>query len=260
MGRGFGELIRPVAFDGMCPEWHTLPRNSWYLAASITDLKNIARYHGNGLANPPQPVRGLVWHCPGRPVASCKGQCKVQGLRNRIRMILNKHNDPVQVFYSEKWKRHIRPGGPQNLPDTGAVVFGLNFSWPHRWGEKGDADLEQWDYSVDLTDEDADEEMIDAPDITVSGSASSSSPDPLHNSTLSGLSPHSDSTAATSLFLNSGTSRAQIPEVLEPQLSDMGSQIRPQPSFSSEGSTRRLRKETRRVKRRLDPDENDSHR
>ncbi|KAJ5552462.1 hypothetical protein N7494_001840 [Penicillium frequentans] len=34
-GRGFGELIRPVEFDRMCPGWKSLPTQKYYLAASV---------------------------------------------------------------------------------------------------------------------------------------------------------------------------------------------------------------------------------
>lgn len=34
-GRGFGDLIRPVEFEGMCPSRRSLPTQKYYLSASV---------------------------------------------------------------------------------------------------------------------------------------------------------------------------------------------------------------------------------
>ncbi|OXV07933.1 hypothetical protein Egran_04303 [Elaphomyces granulatus] len=34
-GRGFGDIIRPIEFDGMCPNWRSLPTRKYYLAANL---------------------------------------------------------------------------------------------------------------------------------------------------------------------------------------------------------------------------------
>jgi hypothetical protein len=60
-GREFGDIIRPaVEVDGRCPEWETLPRHRYYLAASIYDVRNITKDFGNPWTDPPEPVRGLI--------------------------------------------------------------------------------------------------------------------------------------------------------------------------------------------------------
>ncbi|KAI9662604.1 MAG: hypothetical protein M1821_008771 [Bathelium mastoideum] len=40
-GHGFGDIIRPIEFNGMCTQWKSLPRNEYYLAASVFDLRKI---------------------------------------------------------------------------------------------------------------------------------------------------------------------------------------------------------------------------
>ncbi|KAK3319617.1 hypothetical protein B0T19DRAFT_269661 [Cercophora scortea] len=62
-GRGFGEILQPVEFRGMCPVWKTLPADKYYMAASVSDMNNITKKFGSALSTPPQPVHDLHWHC-----------------------------------------------------------------------------------------------------------------------------------------------------------------------------------------------------
>lgn len=95
-GRRFGDIIQPIEFDGMCPQWKSLPTQKYYLAASVFDLNNITENFGNKWANPPRLVHDLLWHCPGDLVAPCR--CQQCGPRQIIRTFKPHHN-PVQVFY-----------------------------------------------------------------------------------------------------------------------------------------------------------------
>jgi hypothetical protein len=47
LGRGFGAIMQPTPFEGMCPRWSSLPSDNFYLAASTYDLKNITMEFGN---------------------------------------------------------------------------------------------------------------------------------------------------------------------------------------------------------------------
>lgn len=119
-GKGFGEIIKPEPFEGMCPNWWSLPKAKYYLAVSGVDLENVK-------FNP----RQLVWHSPASPIASCP----CQGRSTLLPKLGGSHHDPVQVFYP-KMSRLIRA---INTPDMatihteGAYVFGYNITWPYRW-------------------------------------------------------------------------------------------------------------------------------
>lgn len=64
MGKGFGQLIRPARCDGVCEEWQSVKTGRYYMAASVYDLKDIAR--GNALK-----LSGLLWHSPENALAEC---------------------------------------------------------------------------------------------------------------------------------------------------------------------------------------------
>lgn len=137
-GHGFGDIIRPIEFDGMC-----LPTRKYYLAASVSDLKKIMGKFGDEWASPLKPVQDLLWHCPGDLVAPCQGQgC---GARQMIRGAFRRHHDPVQVFWPRRSSLIFTIRGPDRLEDSGAVVFGHNIAWKYRWRENGHEDLEEGD-------------------------------------------------------------------------------------------------------------------
>ncbi|KAN0078700.1 hypothetical protein V8E54_005213 [Elaphomyces granulatus] len=137
-GRGFGDIIRPIEFDGMCTNWRSLPTRKYYLAASVFDLKKIMEKFGNA-------VQDLLWHCPGDLVAPCP--CQGRGVRQMIcGAFRGPHIDPVQVFWP-RMSRLIRPAirGPARLEDGGAIAFGHNIAWKYHWRENGHEDLEEGD-------------------------------------------------------------------------------------------------------------------
>jgi len=142
-GRGFGDIIQPIEFDGMCPHWRSLPTQKYYLAASVFDLKNIMKKFGDERANPLKPVHDLLWHCPRGLIASC--QCQGHGARQTNRGAFRRHHDPVQVFYPIRSHLILPIRGPDKLEDGGAIVFGHNVAWGYRWRENGHEDLEEGD-------------------------------------------------------------------------------------------------------------------
>ncbi|KAF2494968.1 hypothetical protein BU16DRAFT_462498 [Lophium mytilinum] len=201
LGRGFGDIIKPTEFPGMCPRWNSLPPARYYLAASVVDLKEIMSEFGSKWLDPPEPVHGLVWHCPGDVVATC--QCS----GGRFRRLFKNHNDPVQVFYPRKWHQSLCLGEPGRLADAGAVVFGHNIGWKYRWKEDGNDDLEECHDPVDLP-EDEDQEW---PTLVDSSAESSVLAD--KQSVSSGVSQNyknSERTTATSFSTGSDTHSPQL--------------------------------------------------
>ncbi|CZR60699.1 uncharacterized protein PAC_10595 [Phialocephala subalpina] len=141
-GRGFGDIIRPIEFKGMCPNWQSLPTQKYYLAASVFDLEKIMKKFGDIRADPVRLCSSLVWHCPGDIVSPCR--CQAHGIGQVFRKASSRHHDPVQVLYP-RMSRLIKPRGPERLEGGGAIVFGHNFHWGYRWKEDGNEDLEEGD-------------------------------------------------------------------------------------------------------------------
>lgn len=149
LGCGFGDLIKPAGSPELCPDWQTLPKGQYYLAAHISDLRDIFDEFGSGRDDPPfrRPIHGLNWHCAGdAPTSSCQ-QCQLQRHTRRRKGKEIKHtHDPVQTFYPDWSKlltcKEIR--SPDDLGpeyDNGVVIFGHNFKWPFYWGEMGRTEL-----------------------------------------------------------------------------------------------------------------------
>ncbi|KAI9783934.1 MAG: hypothetical protein M1839_002879 [Geoglossum umbratile] len=138
LGCGFGHIIRPFEFDGMCPRWKELPPRKYYLAASGLDLNKIIKAFGSKGSELLEPVDGLLWHCPKPLLARCDCQGH-QELTNHT----TRHHDPVQVFYPKRSHIFTRPRRPEGLGNRGVVVFGHNVSWPYRWKESGNRDAEE---------------------------------------------------------------------------------------------------------------------
>jgi hypothetical protein len=159
IGSGFGEMIRPTEFDGMCPNWKALPAQRYYLAATVFDLENVikTKKFGGSLEQPIKVVRDLLWHSPQETVAPCPCDSGPgpQGCLAGFRQ----HHDPVQVFYPTALKPILPIRGPDKLHSAGAIVFGHHINWRLRWKEKGDEHVEQGEpppllavtYELDVT-------------------------------------------------------------------------------------------------------------
>lgn len=144
IGSGFGEMIRPVEFDGMCPNWKTLPTQKYYLAATVFDLENIikTKKFGGSLEEPIKLVRDLLWHSPQETVAPCP--CSSGSVRQEYPLGVSHHHDPVQVCHSTTWKSTLRIKGP-DLHSAGAIVFGHPIKGKFCWKKLGDEHVEQSD-------------------------------------------------------------------------------------------------------------------
>lgn len=164
VGSGFGEMIRPTEFNGMCPDWKALPVGKHYLAATVFDLKNIigtAKF-GGSLGNPIKAVRGLLWHTPQDMVASCP--CHSGS---------NHHHDPVQVLYPTVVKQIFPIRSPAKLHPAGAVVFGCSTKWRLYWKNQG-SDLAQLD-GLPSSSEAASTSELDANESRITNSHADSS-------------------------------------------------------------------------------------
>jgi len=146
-GRGFGDIIQPLNFDGMCSNWRSLPTQKYYLGASVVDLKKIMGKFGNMEAGYLSPVEGLLWHCPGDLIAPCS-RCQGHRVRHLIQRVFREHYNPVQVFVP-RWTRQLfaikAPSQLEELRDNGAVVFGHNFLWGYHWTKDGRRGLDKGD-------------------------------------------------------------------------------------------------------------------
>jgi hypothetical protein len=247
LGCRFGDIIRPIAFRGMCPEWTSLPPDNYYLAVSAVDLKNITQRFGTTRTSPPQPVHGLVWHCPEDIVASCNGQCRGRGLFKRIRKIWKPHSDPVQVFYPKRMHEFLRLGGPEKIHSDGAVVFGHNFSWKYRWRADAAHDIEECDDAT--CSPDGEDAVMDDPLVYDSGSEPSTK---ANGSSVAGQSStqargSSSLTPPTSIFVDSNAIFPRSPSSVNADLADSTINLPRQSERQFSPKTRHLRREKRRL-------------
>jgi hypothetical protein len=141
VGRGFGDIIKPIKFEGMCPNWQYLPKKKYYLGASVFDLKKIMEEFGDMWAQPLRISHNLLWHCPGDIIAACR--CQKHGLKQVLCKMTRSHHDPVQVLIPQLSRLILDIRGPTKLEEGSAVVFGHSLEWKYRWKEKGDEYLEE---------------------------------------------------------------------------------------------------------------------
>lgn len=140
LGCGFGNIIQPMKFDGMCPNWRSLPTKKYYLGTSVFDLKNIMKKFGDMSMNSVRICHDLLWHCPGDIIAPC--WCQKHSMGQMIRKTFKQHHDPVQVLYPKRSRLILPIRGPDKLENGGAVAFGHSIEWGYRWRENGNEDLE----------------------------------------------------------------------------------------------------------------------
>lgn len=238
LGRGFGKIIQPIRFDGMCPRWNSLPPDMYYLAASAYDLKKIMTIFGNEWARPPETVHGLVWHCPGDVVEHC--QCQSHGFSGRLRKVFKQHHNPVQVFYPRNWHQYLRLGGPDRLADAGAIVFGHNVEWKYCWKEDGDEDLEECHDPLHVL---SNEGQIITESIGFSFRSSTRADSLSVASRGSQSHESSENTPSTSLFADSNVNSALAQTSVKPELSYSSIELLIQGEMQGQRRPRQLRRE-----------------
>jgi nucleoside phosphorylase len=111
-GHGFGELIQPEDPGHACVRWARMPKQQYYLAAMISDLKNIMRSE----EHPEMLSDGFIWHSPDQTFASCHCTTSAD----------EKHADPVQVLLSSKHLDMCPKKEQILMHHLGAVIFGHN--------------------------------------------------------------------------------------------------------------------------------------
>ncbi|KAI0400201.1 hypothetical protein F4802DRAFT_507666 [Xylaria palmicola] len=117
-GKGFGDIIEPIK---VCPLWHTVPRDKYYLAASVSDLNIIQEREQ---VRPPAIVSELEWLSPSPPFAPCPGLCSPQNGHDLVQVLrprtsVTRLPRPFQKKYP----------GPGKLKHSGAIIFGDDPKW-----------------------------------------------------------------------------------------------------------------------------------
>ena len=128
-GRGFGDLIRPKrTAANNCSRWSSLPTGRYYLAACISDLKEIIEKEGDPTSNPMHLCDSILWYMKNATFQPCP--CTSDST--------SKHHDPVQALFPSKFETMLRKKSQINLKDRGAVIFGHNKNLHWHWRDSGD--------------------------------------------------------------------------------------------------------------------------
>ncbi|ETS81700.1 hypothetical protein PFICI_06702 [Pestalotiopsis fici W106-1] len=120
-GRDFGEIILPST-KSQCKKWARLPKDKFYLAASISNLEPILEADASQvIPNPTGLGESLIWFNPSTS-SSTLCQC---GWGNC---------DPVQTLLPNSFLERI-PSTDASIPfdRSGAVIFGQNLTMPWFW-------------------------------------------------------------------------------------------------------------------------------
>lgn len=134
VGRGFGELIQPkpqqqTRSTTACPRWRQLPTGRYYLAACLSDIKDIVDNDGDVTSNPMRLCENVLWHMKQAAFQPCP--CTRDD-------ISSKHHDPVQALFPSKFSSMLRKKPQMRLQDRGAVIFGHNVNLHWHWKDSGD--------------------------------------------------------------------------------------------------------------------------
>jgi len=135
-GRGFGELLAPATESGQtaCSSWNTVPKENYYLCASVADLRDIiGEFGGDMSTNPIVIAPELIWQNPSRN--SPFEQCPCTGQPEPS------HYFPVQQIVPSKLQRALPSKGSLELDgcDHGAVIFGQWSCFQWIWPDSGHA-------------------------------------------------------------------------------------------------------------------------
>jgi len=136
LGRGFGELLEPRhGFQGKpsCPRWARLPKTQYYLAVSITDLREIMEAEGDEHARPRKLCPNILWHSRGSSLQNCPCTALKPEAGREVT-----HYDPVQTIFPLNFLSRFPRREPIELKDEGAVIFGYNRRIHWHWKDVGD--------------------------------------------------------------------------------------------------------------------------
>lgn len=120
-GRGFGEVFLPAPNSNSCTHWAKLPQGKCYLAACVSDLKEIMDLYGDQKSNPMKLSDNVIWYNPEKVVKPCRCNEKAR----------KKYCDPVQVLLPSIFRNVLPKMDPVRLENHGAIVFGqnMNYKW-----------------------------------------------------------------------------------------------------------------------------------
>ncbi|KAL8365007.1 hypothetical protein RB595_004020 [Gaeumannomyces hyphopodioides] len=121
LGKGFGDIIRPVDAASMCGDWARVPAGRYYLAACVSDLKAVMKlgFDERHSTTPIRVCKGLDWHATDRLFRPCRCS-KMTGEDV-------KHSDDIaQVLVpsSTLFQKTPKTSGSVELGNMGAVIFG----------------------------------------------------------------------------------------------------------------------------------------
>ncbi|KAI0903789.1 hypothetical protein F4823DRAFT_253636 [Ustulina deusta] len=130
-GSGFGELIQPRHTNPsatICSRWSLLPKESYYLAACVSDLLEIMEADGDAASNPRRLCDDIIWHMKRATFDPCP--CTKDAQKS--------HHDPVQALFPLRFTGSLKKKEQVDLEGAGAVVFGHNMSLHWHWKDSGD--------------------------------------------------------------------------------------------------------------------------
>jgi nucleoside phosphorylase len=128
-GRGFGEIFRPTG-PNPCAHWATLPKEKYYLAASVSDLRDIMAMGGDQNSYPRKLSDDIIWYNPGKLFEPCQCTSEEEG----------EHSDLAQALLPSKFHKILPKKDLVPLEDRyeGAVIFGHNVNFKWFWKDNGD--------------------------------------------------------------------------------------------------------------------------
>ncbi|KAJ5767738.1 hypothetical protein N7533_000321 [Penicillium manginii] len=131
LGRNFGEILAPS--DISCSHWASLPKDQYYLAVGISDLRMVLEYTGDLTTNPIRLSENLVWHNSDTVFEPCGCAGTTAD-----------HADIVQVIFPDTLSANLETcSHTANLSHHGAVVFGCNRNFQWRWGDTGNPERDE---------------------------------------------------------------------------------------------------------------------
>ncbi|KAF2194583.1 hypothetical protein K469DRAFT_686592 [Zopfia rhizophila CBS 207.26] len=133
-GCGFGDLIEPVQGPKMpCKHWITVPKGQDFLAAHVSDLREMMKRKGDVAATPMKLADGIYWHKAGKLFEPC--ECERQPLKRALGPLRWPTKcDRVQVLLPPSLGHKKHPG---SLESNGAVIFGRSERYKWIFPERG---------------------------------------------------------------------------------------------------------------------------
>ncbi|KAI9790079.1 MAG: hypothetical protein M1816_005549 [Peltula sp. TS41687] len=126
-GKGFGQIITSSSHNG-CPHWSKVPKGKYYLAACLSDLRQIMETDGDCTTNPVKICNGISWYGSSSAFGACR--CAKTPTGN--------HSDFAQILWPTSLQNVLPKIEAIPLRDDGAVVFGHNTIFRWKWEDTGD--------------------------------------------------------------------------------------------------------------------------